>query len=159
MKKVFEVTGRPNAEEIIKYTEMENIFFRFQNPCYAIEGEYTQSWGMIYSTAEEAIENCEDDGLTEDEAVLSGKSCMPTFHEIIHWGSQFNDDDVLLIFKGYDTYETGHDGEYVADYDETVAVWSVKDVFDFYNNNMCDENGKFDYYEWKEEQESNLVVA
>lgn len=159
MKKelIFEVTGKANAKDIVKYTDMENVWFRFQNPCNAIKGEYTQSWGMIYDSAEEAIENCEDDNLTEDEAVLSGKSCMPSLHEIMNWSQYYNNSDVLLIFKGYDTRETGHDGEYVAEYDELVAVWSMEDVIKFYTDNMEDKNGNFDYYEWRDQIEKKIA--
>lgn len=147
---IFKVTGKPNAQDIIKYTDMQNIWFRFQNPKHDIKGEYTQSFGMIYDTVEEAIKNCESDNLTENEAILSGKSCMPSFHEIMTWSQYYSKDDVLLVFKGYDTRETGHDGEYVAEYEKTIAVYSINDVIEFYKNNMEDENGNFNYYEWRD---------
>lgn len=124
---MFKVNGQPTQELIEKFNNDDNIFYRFQNPKFDLD-ENSESWGMIYGTREEAIENAENDGLTEDEAVLPGKSCMPTFEEILNWSPYFNNDDVLLVFEGRDTRVTGHDGEYVAYYWGEVATWSMEDV-------------------------------
>lgn len=130
---MFEVTDKLTMEKIRKFDENRGIFYRFQNPRYEIEGEYTQSWGMIYSTAEEAIENAEEDGLDEDEAVLPGKSCFDCFKEVTLYWDQFCNSDVLLVFEGEDTGVEGHDGERVAEYIAPVAVFSMQDVVEFYN--------------------------
>lgn len=80
---MYKVNGQPTAEKIQKYNEDKNIWFRFQNPEYEITGEYTQSWGMIYSSAEEAMQAAEDEEWDNpEEAVLPGKSCMPEFEQI-----------------------------------------------------------------------------
>jgi len=129
---MFNVDSKLTAELIEKYDSDRNIFYRFQNPDYDIEGEYAQSWGMIFSSAEEARECAEEWGMDADDAVLPGKSCMDTFEGIMRFVCQFSDNDVLLVFRGYDTRETGHDGEFVAEYEEQIAVFSMEDVVGFY---------------------------
>lgn len=133
---MYKVNGTPNREDIEKFDNDRHMFYRFQNPAYTIEGEYTQSWGMIFGSAEEARECAEEWGLEEDEAVLPGKSCMTTFEEILSFTEQFGKNDVLMIFSGNDTYATGHDGEYVADFDEAVAIWSMEDVIKYAQENI-----------------------
>lgn len=86
----------------------------------------TQSWGMIYSTAEEAIESCEDDGLSEDEAVLDGKSCCSTAKELLSFSSYFNKDFRVLVVSGR-SVGTGHDGEDVVDIDEILEIWDSEE--------------------------------
>lgn len=131
---MFKVNGTPTQDLINKFDNDSNIFYRFQNPEYEIVGEYMESWGMIFSSKEEALEEAEDYGYTEENAVLPGKSCMPQFDQIIEWINYYSKDDVLLVFEGADTYETGHDDEYVAEYEQEIAVWSVKDVKDYLYN-------------------------
>lgn len=93
---MYKVNGTPNREEIEKFDNDRHMFYRFQNPKYTIEGEYTQSWGMIFGSAEEARECAEEWGLEEGEAVLPGKSCMTTFEEILSFTEQFGKNDVLI---------------------------------------------------------------
>lgn len=133
---MFKVNSKLTKEMIAKFDDDKNIFYRFQNPEYEIEGEYTQSWGVIFSSAKEARENAEEWGYEEDEAVLPGKSCMDTFEGLMSgdWILQTGDNDVLLVFRGTDTYISGHDGEFVAEYEETVAVFSLEDAIQFYEN-------------------------
>lgn len=137
---MYKVNGKPTAELINKFDEDDHIFYRFQNPHYKLTS-HSKSWGMIYSSAREAMVNAEQDGLTREEAVLPGKSCMPTFKEILHWIDQFDDNDVLLIFNGSDTRVSGHDDEYVATYYNKVAVWSITDVAKYAYKNLWNENG------------------
>lgn len=137
-KMVFEVNSKLTKELIEKYDDDRGIFYRFQNPAYAIEGEYTQSWGMIFSSPEEAIADAEWEGWENPEdAVLPGKSCWDTFQHLMRTDTifQFSDSDVLLVFEGCDTGAEGHDGEYVAEYIAPVAVFSMQDVIEFYNTN------------------------
>lgn len=54
------------------------------------------------------------------------------------WSDQFGDSFVLLAFKGRDTYVTGHDGEYVAEYISPVAIFGFEDALEFYNNNYIE---------------------
>ena len=136
---MFKVTEKITLEKIKKFDSDRNIFYRFQNPAYEIYGEYTQSWGMIFSSAEEAMECAEEWGMTEEEAVLPGKSCMDTFEHIMSFSDQFSDNDVLLVFVGEDTYAEGHDGEYVAEYIESVAVYSMEDVLEMARKTICAE--------------------
>ena len=123
------------VKEIEKFDNDKNVFYRFQNPNFEV-GE--ESWGMIYNTREEAIEACMEENdcsyeEAEEYAILPGKSCMPTFEGILNFASQFDDDYVLLIFKGEDTRYTGHDDEYVARYDETITTLSMDEVVDLLN--------------------------
>lgn len=133
---MYKVNGTPNREAIEKFDNDRHMFYRFQNPKYTIEGEYTQSWGMIYSSAEQARECAEEEGLEEDEAVLPGKSCMTTFEEILSFTEQFGKTDVLMIFYGYDTGVSGHNDEWVAEFDEAVAIWSMEDVIKYAQENI-----------------------
>lgn len=132
---MFEVNAKLTIELVEKFDEDRGIFYRFQNPKYEIEGEYTQSWGMIFSSAEEARECAEEWGMDKDEAVLPGKSCTNKFENVMDYVCQFSDDDVLLVFEGVDTGVSGHDGEFVAEYISTVAVFSMDDAVDFFNKN------------------------
>lgn len=129
--KFYEVNGHINSENLEKYNNDNNIFFRFQNPEWEIDEEHEESWGMIFSTREEAIEEAEEWGMTEDEAILPGKSCMPTLQGLMSWSSEFDKNYVVLVFKGYDTRVTGHDGEYVAEFNEAVEVWDFQEVLDY----------------------------
>lgn len=134
---MFKVNSNLTREMVEKFDQDRGIFYRFQNPNYEIEGEYTQSWGMIFSSAEDARECAEEWGMDEDEAVLPGKSCMTTFQDIMSWSSQYDqENDVLLVFEGIDTSVSGHDGEYVAEYIAPIAVFSIKDAVEYYNSNF-----------------------
>ena len=82
---------------------------------------------MIYSSEKEAIECCEDDDLTPDEAVLPGKSCCPDALELMRWHDNFDDDYVVIAFKGWDTGATGHDGECVCEVLEVLNVFAYAD--------------------------------
>lgn len=134
---MFKINNKLNKEIIEKFDNDSGIFYRFQNPEYEIEGEYLQSWGTIFSSAEEARECAEEWGMAENDAVLPGKSCMSTFREIMagHWICETGDDDVLLVFEGIDTHISGHDGECVAEYIKPIAVFSLDDAIEFYENN------------------------
>jgi len=137
---MYKVDSKPTKELIEKFDEDEHIFYRFQEPHQKLTSR-SESWGMIYDTKAEAIRNCTDNNLTEEEAVLPGKSCMDTFKGIVNgrWFDQFDNDYVLLIFKGHDTRANGHDDEYVATYYKKVAVWSMADVTEYANINLWAE--------------------
>lgn len=132
---MYEAKNKLTKKIVEKFDEDKNIFYRFQNPNFEITGEYKQSWGMIFSSAEEAREAAEDWGLTEEEAILPGKSCMDTFEGIMNFIDQFTEKDVLLVFEGTDTYVEGHDGEFVAEFEKEIAVFSMQDVVKFYKKN------------------------
>ena len=51
---VYKVNGKPTIEKIEDYNYDDNMFYRFQNPSHEM-GE--ESWGMIYKSKEEAIED------------------------------------------------------------------------------------------------------
>lgn len=135
-KVFYKVDSKPTKELIEKFDNDNNTFYRFQEPERKLTSR-SKSWGMIYSSAKEAIRYCEEYGWTKEEAVLPGKSCMPTFKEIISgkWITQFNNEFVLLVFEGEDTGVTGHDGEYVAKYNKKVAVWNYEDVVEYAKEN------------------------
>ena len=120
---IYEVNNKPTLGKIEKYNEDRYIFFRYQMKDW--EMGY-QSWGMIYSTAEEAIENCEDDGLTEDEAVLDGKSACNTAQELFGFSGMFDKDFRVLVVSGK-SIGPGHDGEEVVDVDEILEIWDYEE--------------------------------
>ena len=70
---IYEVNNKPTIDKIENFDDERNTYYRFQNKDWEMG---TQSWGMIYSSPEEAIE----DGST----VLNGKSCCSTAKELLH---------------------------------------------------------------------------
>ena len=134
MKEVWNVNAAVTEGLIEKLNKKENIWFRFQDKGYDIDSEHSESWGMIYGTKEEAIENwmedydCDEEE-AEEEAILPGKSCMPTLEGIRQWAGEFDSENyVIIAFCGTDTYVSGHDGEYVAEFDEAVAVFDMDEA-------------------------------
>lgn len=111
-------------QNIEKWDDDYHVFYRFQHKDHEV-GE--KSWGMIFGSEEEAIADAEEWGMTPEEAVLPGKSCTFTFGELSRWMCEFDKDYVVIAFEGWDTYETGHDGEYVARFDEVIAAISYDD--------------------------------
>lgn len=112
----------PTLELINKYEE-EGYFFRFQNPQHRLTSR-SKSWGMVYGSAREAIR--------DGSVVLSGKSCVTKAKALMEWSCYYDNNYVVLVFKGYDTYETGHDGEDVATYSRMVDVFSYDDFLSLY---------------------------
>ena len=95
--------------EILNKFSDDSCYFRFQ----CIDWEVgTQSFGMIYSSAEEAIE----DGST----VLDGKSCVDDWRKLYQFMEWFNNDFPVMVFKGEHT-GYGHDGEDVVIPEELIA--------------------------------------
>lgn len=127
---LYEVNNKPSIEKIENYDNDNYIYYRFQMKDWEIG---TQSWGMIYNSAEEAIENCEDDGLTEDEAVLDGKSACFTAKELMDFVCQFDKDFRVLVLNGNRVGE-GHDGEDVIEVNEILEIWD----FDEFTNLMLE---------------------
>lgn len=135
MKEKFKTNGNITLEKIEEFDGDRYIFYRFQNKYEAIEGKYTQSWGRIFSSPEEARDYAEEWGMDPEDAVLPGKSCMSTFSEIMSFFSNFSDEDnVLLIFDGEDTGVSGHDGEYVSKFNKTIAVYDINEAWEFYES-------------------------
>lgn len=124
---IYEINSKPIIEKINEYDEDRCVFYRYQMKDWEMG---TQSWGMIYSSAEEAIECCEDDGLTPDEAVLDGKSCCSTAKEIWRFSDRFDKDFRVLVLTGNYVGE-GHDGEDVVDVDEILEVWDYNEFENF----------------------------
>lgn len=123
-------------ELINKIDNNDNLFWRFQDPKLEV-GE--ESWGMIYSSREEAIQDYMDTldisyEEAESQAILPGKSCELTFKEIMSYACEFDKSYNLIVFEGSDTYTTGHDGECVANYYSTVYIFKFEDAVNFYNN-------------------------
>ena len=140
MEKVYIPNAKLTMELIHKFDAKETAFYRFQNPEFEIKGEYEQSFGMIYGTAEEAIEECMNENdcsrdEAEEYAILPGKSCTNTFQEVTNYFSQFDEDAVLMVFNGWDLRVSGHDGESVAEFYEPIAIFSFEDAMNFYKEN------------------------
>jgi len=133
---MWKVDTKITNELINKFDEEDGVFYRFQNKDYDISGDYEESWGMIYSTKYEAMEDYESMDLNPEDAVLPGKSCMTTFDEIMSFISSFDSDFVLLIFDGCDTFAEGHDGEYVAEYVAPRAVIDFNEAIEFAQENL-----------------------
>jgi hypothetical protein len=123
---IYEVNNKPTVEKIEKYDEKSNVYYRFQMKDWEMG---TQSWGMIYGSAEEAIECCEDDGLTPQTAVLDGKSCCDTAKELMSFIQNFDKDFRVLVLSG-SYVEEGHDGESVVDIDEILEIWDYDEFAD-----------------------------
>lgn len=117
---VYKINGVPTPEKIEEYDEDNNIFYRFQNPTHEM-GE--KSWGMIYSSEEEALE----DGST----ILDGKSCCWTVSQLLDFAPYFDNDYVVLVVNGY-YVEDGHDDEPVVDIAEVLEVWNLPDLVKAY---------------------------
>lgn len=129
--KVWNVNNQPTVEKINKYDADKHIFFRVQDRDYELG---TQSWGMLYDSAEEAREAYEEEGLNPDDAVLDGKSAWGTSREMLHYAvSRFDSvTDVILVIRG-DDVATGHDDESVVDVDEVLEVWNLDEFLDMIN--------------------------
>ena len=112
---LYPVNNTPTPEKIESYNYDSNIFFRFQDPILEIGA---QSWGMIYSSAEEAIE----DGST----VLEGKSAFRTAKELYYYNGTIDPEAVILIIKGWSAGE-GHDGEDLIDIEEILEIWNMQE--------------------------------
>jgi hypothetical protein len=119
-KKITECT----PEILRNLSDTKGVYFRFQAGWHEIG---KKSWGMIYTSEEEAIECCEDDGLTPETAVMPGKSCCPDALGLMEWKDYFDNDYVVIAFKGADTGVTGHDGEWVCDVLEVLKVFTYSD--------------------------------
>lgn len=147
-KRIYNVDKKqPTMEDIYRLSEEEGVFFRFHDPERRMSSR-SKSWGMIYTSEAEARREYKDMGLDSDDAILNGKSCMPTMAELMHWWSEFDSSYVIVAFEGVDTRETGHDGEYVATYTKKRAVWNIDYVCKMLQNNGI-ENLE-DWENWKE---------
>ncbi|MFT8352957.1 hypothetical protein [Clostridium saccharoperbutylacetonicum] len=131
---IYEVNNNPTIEKIVKYDEDRQIFYRFQMKDWEMG---TQSWGMIYSSAEEAIECCEDNGLTPETAVLDGKCACDTANELAGFSMSFDKDFRVLVLSG-DCVDEGHDGESVVDVAEILEIWDFDEFFEVFNS-MCED--------------------
>ena len=120
---IYEVNNKPTIEKMMKYDEDNYTYYRFQEKDWEMG---TQYWGMSYESAEDAIEHWEDDGLTPEEAVLNGKSCCDTAHELLDYCDRFDKDFRVLVLTG-NYVEEGHDGESVVDVDEILEIWDYND--------------------------------
>ncbi|HCC07764.1 MAG TPA: hypothetical protein DEP72_06380 [Clostridiales bacterium] len=123
---LYPVNNTPTPDKIENYNYNSNIFYRFQDPTLEIG---TQSWGMIYTSAEEAIE----DGST----VLEGKSCFGTAKELRFYNGTIDPEAVILVFSGWDA-GTGHDGETLADIDQILEIWNMQEFKNTVNKMLED---------------------
>lgn len=129
---IYEVNGKPSKEKIEKYNEDRYTFFRFQNKDWKMGNK---SWGMIYSSEEEARECYEDDGFEcEDDAILDGKSACGNAEDLMNFCNCFDSNYRVLVINGSCVGE-GHDGEDVVDVDDVLEVWDSDEFIDFMNEN------------------------
>jgi len=118
----------PTAEKIESYNCNKNTFYRIQNTSHEIG---TQSWGMIYSTAEEAIE--------DGEEILDGKSAFTKARSLYNYTGTFDDDCQVIIIKGWNI-GTGPDDEDLIDVEEVLETWSMDDFYTIIEEMMEDED-------------------
>lgn len=137
MKEFWNTSEKVTEGLINKLDNDRNVFYRFQDKSFDIDADHSESWGMIYSTRQDAIEDymsdydCDEEE-AEENAILPGKSCMTTLQEIWKWSGEFDSKNfVLLAFYGTDTYAEGHDGEYVAEFNEAAAIFDIDDVYGY----------------------------
>ena len=127
---IYEVNSTPTIEKIEKYDDDIHMFYRFQNKDWEM-GE--ESWGMIFSTREEAIESAEEWGMTEEEAVLPGKSACNTAKELASFSGCFGNEYRVIVING-DQVGYGHDDEAVVDSIDIIEIWDYDDFMNLINN-------------------------
>lgn len=117
---VYKINGKPSVEKFQEYDYDDNMFYRFQNPTHEM-GE--ESWGMIYKTKEEAIEDGCD--------ILNGKSCCWNISDFTEYLQYYDNDYVVMVVKG-SYVEDGHDEEPVVDISEIVEIWDYDEFVETY---------------------------
>lgn len=127
---VYEVNNKPTVEKIEKYDHDSNIYYRFQMKDWEMG---TESWGMIYDSAEEAMEAYEEEGLDPEDAVLNGKSCCSTAKDLFNFIDSFDEDFRVLVMEG-DWVEEGHDGEDVIGVTKVLEIWDFNQFEHVMNN-------------------------
>lgn len=107
------VTSNFNEQDLDRW--QKDCFFRFQCLDWEVGDK---SFGMIYSTPEEAME--------EGSTVLDGKSCCGNWRDLRDHLDSFDEEYFcVLVFKGtHNGY--GHDGEDVAIPEEFVAALDMR---------------------------------
>lgn len=135
---IYKVNGKPTKELVEKYNSDPYIFFRFQDPHQKLTSR-SCSWEMCYSSKIEAIRDYKETDRDPKDAILNGKSCMNTLEGLSNWSAQFDSGCVVLVFAGRDTGEYGHDGEWVAQYYNKIAVWGMDDALEYINNSLFAE--------------------
>lgn len=124
---IYNVNNKPSEDKIEKYNEDNYTYFRFQCKDWEIG---TKSWGMIFATEEEAIEESESWGI--EKPILNGKSCCSTAEDLYSIAEQFDKDFRVLVLNG-NYVEEGHDGEDVVDVKEIIEIWDYDDFFKIMN--------------------------
>ena len=119
--------SKPTFDKIESYNRNKNTFYRIQDTTHEIG---TQSWGMIYSTAEEAIE--------DGEEVLEGKSAFTKARSLYNYTGTFDDECQVIVIKGY-SIGTGPDDEDLVDVEEILETWSQEDFYTIIEEMMEDE--------------------
>lgn len=112
---IYKVNGIPTQDKIEMYDDDNGTYYRFQCKDWEMG---TKSWGMIYSSSEEAIE----DGST----ILDGKSACYTADNLWDFAQFYDDDFRVLVLEG-SRVEEGHDGEDVIDVYKVLEIWDYND--------------------------------
>ena len=113
---IYSSNNFPTIEKIRMYDEDNNTFYRFQEPFYEMGNK---SWGMIYATEEEALE---DGGI-----VVNGKSCCMNHRYAWQYVDAFDNEALMIIVKGW-SLGTGEDQyEDVVDIEEIIEIWNYDD--------------------------------
>ena len=123
MSEIYKVNGVPNLEKINEYDEQSNIYYRFQCKNWEMG---TKSWGMVFTSEEDALENCEEWGMSPEDAILNGKSACSTANHLWDFAQYFDKDFRVLVLNG-DYVEEGHDGEDVISVNDILEIWDYND--------------------------------
>lgn len=125
----YPVLTTPTTDKIESYNRNKNTFYRIQNTTHEIGN---QSWGMIYSTPQEAIE--------DGEEVLDGKSAFTKAKSLYNYTGTFDEEESqVIIIKGYNV-GTGPDDEDLVDVEEILETWSLSDFYSLLEEMMQDED-------------------
>lgn len=142
-KPIYAVTHTLSKDLVDKLDNEPDVYYRFQDKNQKLTSR-SESWGMIYGSRQEARRAYKEEGLDPDDAVLPGKSCVSKLKDLDQWSPYYDNDYVILAFKGTDTGVVGHDGEIVATYHKKVATFSMEDYrkFDYDKASLEAENKK-----------------
>jgi len=112
----YPVNNKPNIDKIRMYDEDSNVFYRFQMPEWEMG---TKSWGMIFDSEEDALEN--------GGTVTEGKSACEKARFSYRYADAFGSTDRMLIIKGYSLGRGPDEEEELVVVEEILEVWSYND--------------------------------
>ncbi|HBY21291.1 MAG TPA: hypothetical protein DEG71_09865 [Clostridiales bacterium] len=139
----YPVNNFPTIDKIRMYDDDNTIYYRFQMPEWEMG---TKSWGMIYDSEEEALEN--------GGTVTEGKSaCEKARFSYSFYSDAFGNTDRMLILKGYSLGRGPDQEEELVVVEEILEIWSYRDFC-----NLMEDVRQGMYDEEEEEEEEYIYV-